>query len=109
MNLKQNVIHREVPADGTAVKYHVLGLDDWDYFDSLISFFKKYYDAEISNQTDGINTRTYQIRCRGEYFMLEHNEGIGNYFCSCQENGDSNLMKLLASDLEERLENVPYE
>jgi hypothetical protein len=109
MNVQQNVIHREVPTDGTAVKYHVLGLDDWDYFDTLIKFFKKYYGAEPNNQTDGINTRMCQLRCENEYFILEHNEDIGNCFYSCEQGGDSSLMHEFSSDLEKRLNNIPYE
>lgn len=109
MNNTSKVIHREVSKVGLPVEYHVLGLDDWDFFDSLVSFFEKHYGAVIENKTDGINTRSWQLRSRGEYFMLEHNEGLGNWFYSCEEKGDSPLMRIIADDLEDRLKNVAYD
>ncbi|AJQ92696.1 hypothetical Protein YC6258_00646 [Gynuella sunshinyii YC6258] len=41
--------------------------------------------------------------------MLEHHEDIGNWFYSCEPSGDSQLMSEIASDLEERLKDTPYE
>jgi hypothetical protein len=107
--MSNKVIHRNVPSDGKPVEYHVLGLEDSEFFDSLVSFFKKYYDAEVTTNTDGISTRSWQLRSKGEYFMLEHHEDIGNWFYSCEPSGDSQLMAEIASDLEERLKDAPYE
>jgi len=78
--MSNKVIHRNVPSDGKPVEYHVLGLEDSEFFDSLVSFFKKYYDADI-----------------------------GNWFYSCEPSGDSQLMAEVAADLEERLKDAPYE
>ena len=103
------VIHRTESANGKSFEYHVLGLDDSDFFDSLVSFFKKYYDAEVENFTDGIATRSWQLRSNGEYFMIEHHDDIGNWFYSCDPSGDSDLMKVMAADLEARLKDIPYE
>lgn len=83
-------------------------MDDWEFFDSLIAFFQKYYDATIENRTDGISTRSYQLRARNEYFMVEHNEDFGNWFYSCDNPVKSSFMDVLASDLENRLASVPY-
>lgn len=111
MTMKGNaiVISRDTSNSDGPVEYHVLGLDDWDFFDSLISFFQKNYQAEITNKNDGVYTRTWQLRSSGEYFMLEHHDDIGNWFYTCNEEGDSELMHRISADLEERLKNVPSE
>jgi hypothetical protein len=107
--MSNKVIHRNESVGGKPVEYHVLGLEDSDFFDSLISFFKKYYAAEVANQTDGISTRSWQLRSKSEYFMLEHHEDIGNWFYSCEPSGDSELMREMAADWEKRLKDAPYE
>lgn len=108
--MSENVIVHKIKSDaGTLVEYHVDGVSDWNFFDSLLEFFKKQYGAVVENFTDGIFTRSYQLRVNGEYFMLEHNGDIGNWFFSCAESGDSPLMHVLADDLEARLKDVPYE
>jgi len=103
------VIHRDSSKINQPVEYHVLGLDDWDFFDSLVSFFEKYYGAEVESRTDGINTRSWQLYAQGEYFMLEHNDDLGNWFFSCNDEGDSALMHTMADDLENRLKKVTYD
>jgi hypothetical protein len=109
MKNADKVIRRDASNANQPVKYHVLGLDDWDFFDSLVSFFEKYYEASVENKEDGIHTRTWQLRAKDEYFMLEHNEDLGNWFYSCEEEGDSALMRAMAEDLECRLKDVPYD
>ena len=106
---KENVIYRKKKDSQGVVEYHVLGLEDSDFFDTLISFFSKNYNTEISVKDEGTNTRSYQLRCRNEYFILKHNSDIGNWFYSCQPSGDSELMEEIAADLENRLKDVSYE
>lgn len=107
--MSSKVIRRDVSKSGSLVEYHILGLDDSDFFDSLVSFFMKYYGAEVETKTDGISTRSWQLRSQGEYFMLEHHDDIGNWFYSCEPLGDSQLMQAMAADLEERLKDIPYD
>lgn len=109
MSGAKKVIHRDASKANQPVEYHVLGLDDWEFFESLVSFFEKHYGAVVDNKTDGINTRSWQLRAQGEYFMLEHHEDLGNWFYSCEGQGDSALMRTMAVDLESRLKNTPYE
>ncbi|MGB3430250.1 hypothetical protein [Achromobacter sp.] len=79
--MSENVIVRKIKSDaGILVEYHIDGVSDWNFFDSLLEFFKKQYGAVVENFTDGIFTRSYQLRVNGEYFILEHNEDIGNWF-----------------------------
>lgn len=106
--ISSKVIHRKESENGKPVEYYVLGVDDSEFFDSLVEFFKKNYEAEVEVQTDGISTRSYQLRSRGEYFMLEHSDDVGNWFYSCEPAGDSLLMQSIAADLEDRLKDVPY-
>ena len=109
MRHKEKVIFRDTSKASGQVEYHVLGLHDWDFFDSLIHFFQKHYDAEVTNKTDGVHTRVWQLRCSGEYFMLEHHDDIGNWFYTCNKEGDSQLMHEISQDLEDRLNEVPYD
>lgn len=106
--MNSEVIFRKESDDG-AVEYHVLGLDDSDFFDSLINFFKKNYSASVESTSDGLITRVWQLQIKGEYFTLEHHSDLGNWFYSCSSSGDSSLMQEIALDLEARLKNVPYE
>ncbi len=94
---------------GNVIEYHVLGLEDSEYFDTLISFFQKQYNAEILSEDNGIHTRRTQLRCKDESFFLEHNEDIGNWFYSCETSGDSRFMVEIAKELEGRLSDIPYE
>lgn len=103
------VVRRLVPVDDSPVEYHLIGISDWDFFDSLISFFVKYYSASVESADDGIVTRSYQLRARDEYFMVKHHQDIGNWFFSCAEVGDSALMRTIAEDLENRLKEIPFE
>lgn len=102
------VINKQPSTNGNFIEYHLLGLDDSDFFDSLVSFFRKNYHAEVETFTDGISTRTWQLRVNNEYIKLEHHDDIDNWFYSCEPSGDSILMHEIAADLEERLKNIPY-
>jgi hypothetical protein len=103
-----NVISRVKSLDGI-VEYHVLGVATWDHFDSLVSFFEKYYFAEVISKEDVIFTRKWVMKCEGESFILCHHDDIGNYFYSCTQAGDSHLMMTIANDLSNRLKDVGYE
>ena len=109
MNIENSVIHRDISRKGYPIEYHVLGLRDWGFFDTLIHFLEKPYGAVVENKTEGIISRAWQLRARNEYFMVEHNEDIGNWFYTCEDDGDSDFMKVIASDLELRLKNISYE
>ncbi|ODS22424.1 hypothetical protein AB835_14250 [Candidatus Endobugula sertula] len=85
------------------IEYHLVQVGSWDLFGDLVSFFEQYYDALVHVKTDGIHTRKWQIRCRDEYFMFEHNEDVGNWFYSCSDEGDSPLMHEISEELERRL------
>lgn len=90
-------------------EYHVLGVETWDYFDSLVSFFKKYHSAEICSQQDGVFTREWCLKVDGEYFTLCHHEDVGNYFYSSLLDGKTDLMDVFANDLTQRLKDTSYE
>lgn len=107
--MNTQAIHCKKSDDGNIIEYHVLGLDDSDFFDSLIKFFKKNYSASVESRIDGLITRVWQLQIKGEYFTLEHHSDLGNWFYSCSSSGDSPLMQEIALDLEARLKNIPYE
>lgn len=90
-------------------KYYVLGLEERTFFDSLIKFLEKYYEAEIISKNEGLITRFWQLRIKEECIMVEHHEDMGNCFYSCDyKNEESDLANLIANDLTQRLKNVSY-
>lgn len=98
-----SVISKEKNSDDGPIEYHLIRIGTWDLFEDVARFFYQHYGAEAHVKTDGIHTRKWQIRCRDEYFIFEHNEDIGNWFYSCSEEGDSLLMQEIADELEKRL------
>lgn len=104
-----NVIYKDERRENGAVKYHVNGLEDSEFFDTLVAFLVKQYNAEIIMRSDGITSRVWQLKINDEILTLEHQEDIGNCFYSNTSAGDSALMQTIASDLESRLKDVPYE
>lgn len=103
------VIHKENSIANEPAKYQILGLNDWEFFDTLVSFLIKNFNAEVITEDDGLYTRKWQLFCDGELFFIEHHEDAGNWFQSCSDKGDSDLMRKIAKDLEERLKDIPYE
>lgn len=106
---QKDVISKSKNLEEKHIEYHILGVSDWDFFDILIAFLKKHYDAEVAIEDDGIFTRSHQLRIRDEYLILKHHEDIGNWFYSCQPEGDSDLMEAIAADLDTRLREVEYD
>lgn len=102
------VIYKKIN-DKKVVEYHVLGVEDWDFFDTLIEYFIQEYNSIVTIKDDGINSRIWQLRCKDEYFILEHYEDVGNWFYSCNSSGDSGLMDDIAKKLERALKDVPYD
>ncbi len=51
--MANKVIHKEQA--GNVSQYHVIGLMDSDFFDTLVKFFLKHYGAKVSLEEDGIH------------------------------------------------------
>lgn len=99
------VINKIYNKQNQRLEYHILGLEDWEFFDTILSFLKKSYDIEIQSFSDGIVTRKYELLYKGECFTLEHHGDIGNYFYGVEE---SKFLESIANDFEEKLKDVPY-
>jgi len=102
------VISRQISKEGIT-EYHVVGVDTWEYFDSLVCFFMKHYSAEVCSQQDGIYTREWSLKVNSETFIICHHEDVGNYFYSSLNAGKTELMELFTQDLTQRLKNTNYE
>jgi len=98
-----NVISEQRNEASGYIEYHLIRIGTWDLFEDLARFFEKKYGAEPQVKNDGIMTREWQFWCDGEYFIFKHHEDIGNWFYSCSEKGDSELMRTIATDLQYRL------
>lgn len=107
MSIHQAVVRSEQPDQG--VRYYVIGLDDWEYFDSLAAYIKQHFGATVVYKQDGLSHRRWTLKIANETFCLEHFEGLGNWFYSDQDHGDSALMQTLAKDLNKRLSHLPIE
>ena len=99
------VINKIYNKQNQRLEYHILGLEDWEFFDTILSFLKKSYDIEIQSFSDGIVTRKYELLYKGECFTLEHHGDIGNSFYGVD---GSKFLESIANDFEEKLKDVPY-
>jgi len=100
------VINKIYNKENERVEYHILGLEDWEFFDTILNFLKKSYDIEVQSFSEGIVVRKYELLYECECFTLEYHGDIGNYFYGLE---DSRLLDCIADNLEKRLQNVPYE
>jgi len=100
-----NVINKIYNKKNQRLEYHILGLEDWEFFDTVLSFLKKSYGVEVQSFSDGIVTRKYELLCKGECFTLEHHGDIGNYFYGVE---GSKLLESIANNFEEKLKDVSY-
>jgi len=99
------VINKIYNKKNQRVEYHILGLEDSEFFDTILSFLKKSYAIEVQSFSDGIITRKYELLYKDECFTLEHHGDIGNYFYGIE---GSKILKNIANDLEEKLKGIPY-
>jgi hypothetical protein len=83
----------------------VLDIPDWEGFDKLIQFVKKYYDAEVISKADGPGARCWILSSKGQKFKLVHDDGYGNYFEPLTKN-DEPIVLEICRDLEERLAKI---
>lgn len=100
-----NVINKIYNQENQRAEYYILGLEDWAFFDTILSFLKKSYGVEVQSFSDGIITRKYELLYQGECFTLEHHGDIGNYFYGIQK---SRFLEEIANDFEEKLKDIPF-
>lgn len=96
------IISKEINGKGTT-EYHLVAMGTWDFFSDFSLFFEQQYGAVVQVKRDDIYTREWQFYCRNEYFIFKHHEDIGNWFYSCNENGDSVLLDEISNDIEARI------
>lgn len=61
-------------------EYHVLGLDNVDFFDSLLAFIKQTFHVVVLNIDVGIYTKKAYLNSGDISLVLEHHDDIGNFF-----------------------------
>lgn len=100
------VIHKDINFKPN--RYYVLGLDDWEYFEILVRFLKKYYSATVISSEDNLISRRCQLMIYGKLINIEHHEDLGNFLFSYDETA-SKVLELICEDLENRLKFVSYD
>jgi hypothetical protein len=80
------------------VECHLGFSSDWDGFDSIVKFLKKYWQASPVQFADNISRRWVLI-CNGVALTVYHDSQIGNYLVV--ENGEDkdNLLGQIEADL----------
>ena len=75
---------------------------DWDGFDSIVKYLKKYRQASPVQFADNIYSRRWVLICNGVALTVYHDCQIGNYLVV--ENGEDkdNLLGQIEADLIER-------
>ncbi|MCJ8160486.1 hypothetical protein [Acinetobacter zhairhuonensis] len=105
--MDSKVISKQLSKSGI-VEYHVLGLDDKDFFDTLLSFIKQEFGAILLNLDEGIYTKKAYLNINNISLILEHHDDIGNCFYSTDLKSKEILEKIVI-ELESRLHDYPYE
>lgn len=90
------------------IEYHVVGLNDVDFFDSLLAFMQQTFHVVVINIDIGIYTKKAYLNSNGISLVLEHNDDIGNFFYSTDLNAHR-LLENISEELELRLKDCPYE
>ena len=101
------VISKQISQLGL-VEYYVLGLHDLKFFDVLKMFIQQQFQARLMNQDKGLFTQKAYFNIDGIDLILEHHDDIGNYFYSTHSNA-TELLEKISSELEQRLNDCPYE
>ncbi|MBK3479878.1 hypothetical protein JJD66_27735 [Pseudomonas sp. MF6751] len=95
------IITKRVNSDGM-VECHLGFSSDWDGFDSIVKYLKKYWQASPVQTADNIYSRRWVLICNGVMLTVYHDSQIGNYLIV--ENGEDkdNLLGQIEADLIER-------
>lgn len=105
--MNNNVISKYISQSG-GVEYHVLGLNDVDFFDTLLIFLKQEFNAFLLNIDDGLYTKKAYLNIDNISLVLEHHDDIGNFFYSTDLNS-KDILEKISDELESRLKDCPYE
>ncbi len=101
--MKKNIWYRR--KSGELLQASISDIPDWEGFDKLIQFVKKYYDAEVISEADGPGARCWILSSKGQKFKLVHDDGYGNYFEPLTKNDEAIVLEI-CEDLEERLSKI---
>lgn len=84
------------------VTYHFLADPSWEGFESLVDYMKKYWSAIVTQSSDEVYTRTWEIRANGVSIRVRHDSQAGNSFFRASD-GDDTLLDAMYTDLKKRL------
>lgn len=88
------------------VEYHITGMYDWDNFDSLIKYLKKYWQASVVESDDKIYSRKSVLRSNNTPISLYFDDLLGIYFLREDGSNDQSLLEEIESDLIRRLSDI---
>lgn len=86
-----------------AVEYHIEADPAWDGLDSLVRYLQKYWQAEVSESSDGVYSRRWVLHASGVPITIYHDSQIGNFFVREDGCNDQSLLEKIEADLTRRL------
>jgi len=101
--IKKNILIIE--KENEPLQIDVFAIQDWESFDKLIEFVKKYYNAHVIKEADGPGARRWILESNGKLFQLIHDDMSGNYFVALSKDSEELVYKI-GRDLESRLNNI---
>lgn len=72
------------------IEYNLVGLDNWDDFDRIITYLITQEETTIIDVLDGIYSRIGHLQKSGTEFKLIFHEDVGNYFISLNQEAEHN-------------------
>ena len=89
-------------ADGS-VQYFLQFDSAWEGFDSFVKYLQKYWQADVSEQSDNVYSRRWVLRSGGVPISVYHDSQLGNYFVREDGVDDQTLLEKIEADLIHRM------
>lgn len=106
--MKKQVIY-EYFENKNGKEYNVVisAIKDWEGFEKLAEYIKRFHQAELIEACDGPDARRWFYRIDDIQIELIHDDLFGNYLCSPDLNGKE-IIDNIGKALEEKLKNQEY-
>ena len=92
---------RAVDPSGSLI-YHFWADQTWEGFDSIVKYMQKYWSAIVTQSSDDIYSRTWELISDGVPIRIRHDSQSGNSFFR-SDGGDNVLLDRMYDDLTEKL------
>lgn len=86
------------------VEYHVDAISDWEGFDSIVKYLKKYRCAIPLQIDDKVYSRRWVLKSGSVSISIYHDSQIGNYLVREDGINDQSLLEQIEADLINRFQ-----